>query len=109
MKLDLTQKVERVESFEERLGVTFSGIYAVASDEDTVHVRGEILSRSGDALSQSIRITATVFDDKGRVIETSTESVDKEEFFGFALFDIRLEVEAKDISRIRLHPAPSRY
>ncbi len=107
MKKDLTYLIERVEPFEQRLNVELSGLYATSNDDDDmISVRGEIRCSQGDTLIQSVKLTVTVFDSAGRVLETEDTYIDNKNFFGFELFDIDIWVSGYDVAKLRLHPSP---
>jgi hypothetical protein len=106
MKRDLTKLIERVESFEQRLDVVLSGLYAASEDDsDWVSVRGELRPRQGDTLRSSVKLTVTAFDAHGRVIDTGHAYFDKDEIFGFETFEIDINVSADNLAKLRLHPS----
>ncbi len=111
---DVTDLVERLEAFEERLGVYVVGLRAATSASDwanTVSVNGELHPADGTGLEKDIEVFADILDRNGRVIATESQSFEREEFFGFQTlsFQIYLQVPLGQIHKIRLYPKASRY
>lgn len=104
MAKDLTDLIERVEAFEERLGVRLEGLFAKA-DEYEIRVNGEVHARNGNKLSKDITIVVTAHDTAGRVIGVQGRSVFADDFFGFEAFTRSLEhVEDIQPAKIRVYP-----
>lgn len=100
---DVSNLIERVEPFEERLGVRLEGLFA-RNRGKYVEVNGELYSRGGDELDQDIEIVVTVYDASGRVIAVDDYSYFADEFFGFEPFSILARVEGMQPAKIRVHP-----
>lgn len=111
-KIDLTSKIERLEAFEERLGVDFKSISAFMDldddyDEDsylTVDVRGEIHSASGMQIDQDIIVVFAAYDDLDRIIGTSEARFYSDDFFGLDTFSESVNISIPNISKIRVYP-----
>lgn len=108
-KKDVTSLVQRLDAFEERLGVRIEALSAFESegysdDEVEVIVRGELHSESGTDLEQSVVLDLVVYDGEGRVIETENKYFRMDSFFGFAPFQMSVCVTAGLMKRLRLIP-----
>lgn len=107
-KVDLTSKIERVEAFEERVGVRFQGMSAFldADDDDyiSLQVHGEIHASSGAELTDDVNVVIAVYDQSDRVIGTDTSYYNSDSFFGFEAFSESLNLSVKNISKIRIYP-----
>jgi hypothetical protein len=106
-EIDLTSKIERVEAFEERVGVRFQGMSAFLDADDdyiSLRVHGEIHASSGAELSDDVSVVIAVYDQSDRVVGTDTSYYYSESFFGFEAFSETLSLSVKNISKIRIYP-----
>ncbi len=106
---DITELIQRMEAFEARLNVAFEALSAFETkdqyeDDHSVVVRGELHATSGSTINQDIELQLSVFDSNGRVIETASDYIDSEKFFGFHAFDINCTVPPKTVTKLRLVP-----
>lgn len=118
---DQTKKLERLEAFEERLGVRIEALYANLDEGSGytvnnkflpgIRITGEIHPKEGTQLAQRIKIVADAYDLDGRVVCTeSTASFDPEIFYGYETFGIVVgRIPAAQIVKIRVYPKPARY
>jgi hypothetical protein len=104
MNTDVTHLIERLEAFEEQLGVSFEGLYAVIVEDNYIKVNGELILIKGSQLSQNIKIQLSAYDLIGRVIATTDHIVLKGRFLGLDTFSGYLECPSADISKIRIYP-----
>jgi hypothetical protein len=97
----MTAFVERAPLMEQRLGVSFAGLYAYGDDQ-YVHVNGEMRSSAGDQLSQDVEIVVNLYDAGGRMLGTMNEYVKADAFFGFESFSLSedLEEDQAQVTRI---------
>ena len=108
-KKDITSIVQRLDAFEERLGVRIEALSAFESVEDfdgeiEVTVRGELHSEGGTTLDQDVDLEVAVYDGEGRVVETSSQRFRTDSFFGFATFQISVYLTPGLAKRLRLIP-----
>lgn len=108
-KIDLTAKLERLEAFEERLGVTFKSLSAFIDDDDdddyiSVDVRGEIHAASGTKIKNDVEVMIAAYDTLDRVIGTSETRYYSDDFFGLDTFSESVTVSIRQISKIRIYP-----
>lgn len=92
--------VERLEVFEDRLGVSFDGVYATLTwfdgkDDDGekfITVNGEIRPVSGSAIKEDFRIKLVAYGSNGEVLGMNwdCDCLEAETFFGFHVFSITL-------------------
>jgi hypothetical protein len=106
MSKDITQLIERLELFEERLGIRLEGLYAEISDDcQWVTVNGEVHALEGMKLKQDIRIVGAVYDNSGHVLSTNDHGVLAAEFYGFKVFALPIELPPRaNITKIRIYP-----
>ncbi len=101
---DVSHLIERLEAFEDRLGVRLEGLYAAQNTEyGHLKVNGELHPREGNELDDDIEIVLTVYDAAGRVVGVTTEYVDSDRFFGFEAFS----ASVRDIDapvKVRVYP-----
>ncbi len=108
-KKDITEIVQRLDAFEDRLGVRIEAMSAFESkdeyeDEAEITVRGELHSVHGTSLDQNVTLGVYVYDAEGRVIETASRYIVAKSFFGFHTFEISCYVTPGIAKRIRLVP-----
>ncbi len=106
---DITAGLQRLDAFEQRLNVRFEALSAfetkqVYDEEHEVVVRGELHSTSGTKITGDIDIQLSIYDCEGRVIQTESEYVDSEKFFGFHTFEMICSVPPKTVAKVRLVP-----
>lgn len=104
-KNDLTDLIERVEAFEERLGVRLEGLFAKVTRDDRFVINGELHARNGKKLARELKVVGTAYDSRGRVIDVNDRSFFADEFFGFEAFTMTLSYEDIPPARIRVYPA----
>lgn len=101
--------VERLEAFEDRLGVSLEGLLAmVRSCDETDNrfiVNGELHSREGASLAQDTIIVVSAHDTSGRVLKTLEKYFRKASFFGFEAFEISTYLPiSMVVSKVRVYP-----
>ena len=106
---DVTPTIERLEAFEKRAGVrvdAMSGFLTEPDDdgEQRLNVRGELHLTDGATLDQSLLLELSVFDEQGRVIETTSDVIDEETFYSFHTFDFSVYLPAHVFVRARIVP-----
>lgn len=102
---DITSITERLEAFEDRVGLRLEGLYARFDREsEQVEVTGEAHATAGMELESSVQLVVSVYDAQGRVISTSSTYVDSDSFFGFEVFDITAFNVSLKPARVRIFP-----
>jgi len=100
--------VERLEAFEERLGITLEGVtakfYLHEDGGNWMYVLGEVYPIDGTKINKNIEIIATAHDDSGRVLYKSDTRVEAESFYGFEAFEIVIPNAYLQVSKIRVYP-----
>ena len=110
--MDCTHLIERLEAFEERMGVRLEALFAHSNNKGYtppgtyLKICGELHPREGSAIQQKISLVVDVYDDVGRLVGGNSRSFSPEDFFGFETFEINTHLEASKlkISKIRLYP-----
>jgi hypothetical protein len=101
---DVTDLIERLEAFEDRLGVNLEGLFAEVSQDGYANVNGELHLREGTELERDIEVVATIYDSSGRVLAVDDARFDSDSFFGFEAFSLFMEVGNKKPAKIRVYP-----
>lgn len=105
---DVTDLIERLEAFEDRLDVSLEGLFAkLYKDIDRINLNGEIHPRIGAKLHKDVKLVATVYDSDGRVIETSSTYFFADSYFGFEVFSLPLDIGDIQPVKIRVYPQDS--
>jgi hypothetical protein len=109
MQKDITNLVERLEVFEDRLDVRIEAVYACMKNIGLnwhVTVNGELHPRGGAQLSQDIILNVDFLDPAGRVLGATAKLFSAQSFYGFQTFTFSFDVGRADILKVRLHPKP---
>lgn len=106
-KKDLTDLIERVEAFEERLGVRLEGLFAKMEDDGELRINGELHARNGTGLEDDIEVTVTAYDSTGRVISVADLFFNSDSFFGFEAFTSYLDFDDIEPAKLRVYPRAS--
>lgn len=106
---EITELLERLEAFEDRIGVRLDALYAYYEDhwdeqqgKIEVHVLGEIHVCGGTQLEKSVDVDLAIYDAAGRLVATTGQSIDEDTFFGFETFHLTCDVMKNQLARIRL-------
>lgn len=104
-KTRLKKCIERIEVFEEKLGLSLSNISVNVSSDFRIAIFGEVMTLDGLDLAQSIYINAILYNSEGEIIDKSAISFYKGKFMGFETFEINFYEDniALEIDRIRLY------
>jgi len=101
----LFNKIERLEAFEERLGVRFENISLRVHDNGWVQLMFELHSDS-TTLENRITIECTAYDSNGQILDVKNKHALPGYFFVFEVFDILFMEDgiADKINKLRLYP-----
>lgn len=108
-KQDITSHLERMEAFEERLGVNLRGLYATmqppseCNEEYAIEINGELHPTNGSDLGHDLDIVVTLHDSNDRVLSKDTYYVDSDNFFGLEAFEV-CSYSSAEPTRIRVYP-----
>lgn len=104
MRLEVTDRVERIEATERKFGIRLEALYAVfeKTDYDTsVTVNFDIV---GDgALEQAIDVVVGAYNEQGQLVATSSHLLNDDSFEGLDSASVDLDCETP-LARIRLYP-----
>lgn len=108
MGKDVTDVIERLGAFEDRVSVSLEGLYASIDKYGWLTLNGEAHTQAGTELAQDIEVIGTVHDRDGRVLCMRGEPVWADEFFGFHAFSLNLgDVSDIELNKIRVYPKAS--
>ena len=107
--IDVTSRIERLEVFEERLGVTLENLSAFVQDSGAdsstpLVVCGELQPLNGTKLQGNVELVVAAYDSSGRVIGTSSCIYFADEFFGLETFDLIVVLPMNQVSKVRVYP-----
>jgi hypothetical protein len=107
-KIDITEKIERLEAFEERSEVILESLSVFLNDDGTdsipLKICGELLARNGTELQQDIELVVSAYDESGRVIKTCSKFYNVDSFFGLEIFEVDMILPIPNVSKIRIYP-----
>lgn len=105
---DITYLIERLDALEDRENVRFEALFAqfylTAEGYHYVRLCGEAHPREGLEIGHHLKVAVTLYDPKGRVINTGACYLSiPEKFYGFEAF--QLDVNAgEQVVKIRIYP-----
>ena len=101
----LFNKIERLEAFEERLGVRFENISVKVNNNGWVTVFFELHTNS-TTLENIIRIECIAYDTDSQILEVEYNRAYPDTFFGFQVFRFHFAEDgiANKINKLRLYP-----
>ena len=113
MQKQLSGLIERLEAFEQRVGVELRGLYASRNEAGDIHINGELHSTLNPELDINIQVVATLYDSGGYVLYTESYPFIRETFFGFEAFSIWIPKfcmpDDNKVSKIRVYPKKAGY
>jgi len=106
---DVKRIVERLDAFEEQVGVRLEGVTAFQSKkkhngEVSVSVRGELHLVKGTSLADDIDVEMIIYDAEGRVVAKDNKFIGSKSFIGFQAFQTSCRVAPELVKKIRLVP-----
>lgn len=102
----LFTKIERLEAFEERLGVSIQNLSISYNYEyGNSFIFFELHSNEGNTIKDTIIIECIFYDKEGSIIFKSHKTINQSNFFGFEILSFRIMDEfLSQINKIRLYP-----
>ncbi|MBG6110603.1 hypothetical protein IWX84_001482 [Flavobacterium sp. CG_9.10] len=102
----LINRIERLEAFEERLGVSIQNLSVSYNyDYGNSFVFFELHSNEGSTIKDRITVECIYYGIDGSIIYQNDNTVSPADFFGFEVISFRVQDEFLDqISKIRLYP-----
>jgi hypothetical protein len=104
MSENIELPIERLEAFEERLGVTIEGLFACSRSNELITINGELHCREGNELSQNINLVVSAHNTSGSIVGASNIIIMANSFFCFEIFSANFFVFAGSVSKIRIYP-----
>ena len=110
-KHEITSIVERLELIEEKLGISFTSIYATvqkriwSSPPDfLLRINFDILSTSGGAVEHAFHVRAVAYNEAGQAIGKGEIFVNNDSFLGFDSKSFEISADQSPV-KVRLFPA----
>ncbi len=100
---DATHLIERLEAFEERVGVRLEALFAYI-ENDYLTVNGEMHPREGSTIEQDIVVHVDAYDSLGRLVAKTETTLSADGFFGFEAFHTLEQLPIRGLSKIRVYP-----
>jgi hypothetical protein len=103
----LTRKIERLDAFEERLGISLDKLsVSVPNDYNLLTISGEVHQTSSASISGNIEIVAVVYDAEGIIVQSGEVTLWAQHFAGFDVFKLTLYGNEIGLiaDRIRIFP-----
>lgn len=106
---DVTEVIERLEAFEERLGVRVEALNAssflgAGTNVPWLRVCGELHALDGLAIEHQIQVVVDAYDLSGKLLNTGSQWLSEPgKFYGFETFSIQVNVIGR-VAKIRVYP-----
>lgn len=103
---NLLKRVERLEAFEDKLGVYFDKLSLKIKDDFSFMILGEVHSKNGTSLEHGFEVTCVLYDTEDSILEQKTKYILKDNFLGFEIFEINFYRDgiANEVNKIRIYP-----
>lgn len=105
---DVTHLIERLEAFEERIGVRLEALFAhieeCMGETAYLNVKGEVHPREGATIKESIYVHVDACDSSGRLVAMNNDGIEADKFFGFEAFEVEMRLPIRELSKIRVYP-----
>lgn len=99
--------IERLEAFEERMGVSIEGAFAYITPTNFIHVNGELHCLEGNKLNQDVQLVLSAHNASGSVLNSANKTIRSNSFFGLEVFSQSISPCAGIVSKIRIYPKPA--
>lgn len=98
--------VDRIQAFEDKLGVTFQGLFSFIKleQDEWLLISGELHPLNGTNIEQDIQLVISAHDSENRVIGFTKISIAASSFFGFETFSDHIYNCPKSICKVRIYP-----
>lgn len=107
MASDVTKIIDRLEAFEERVGVRLESLFGYVTD-GYLTVNGVVYPRQGQVIEQDTEVHLDAYDSAGRLVADDEADLWKNGFFGFETFQLGVPLPAGDLASIRVYPKRGR-
>jgi hypothetical protein len=104
MSENIELPVERVEAFEERLGVRLESLFVAKTSNDYVSIHGELHTNEDLKISQDIELICSVYNTSGSVVGVEKMNISSKSFLCFETFSCFVNKCPKDASKVRIYP-----
>lgn len=103
MDIDVTNKIERLPDFEDRLGVVLDCLSAFV-DKDHLEVRGEFRSKKPGLIRGDTDVVIAIYDSANRVVGVASHNIYEDSFCGLEMINVWMKISSPQISKIRIYP-----
>lgn len=103
--MELTARIERMETLEDRVGISLEALYAAFEYNDygnSLRVNFDVIATAGE-LSCNIHLVVGAYNSSGQLLATDTASAYEEDFFGLDSMSVRMDC-SEPPARIRVYP-----
>lgn len=100
----ILNRIERLEAFEERLGVSIQNLSIKIGSY--ISLFAELHSITGTSINENIEVECVLYDKDGLVIDKTTKNIDADDFFGFQVLEMNFFGDdlAEQVGKIRIYP-----
>ena len=107
LEKDILKRIERLEAFEERLGVSIQNLSVrIESERKWLTIFYELYSASGTTIKEYVTLECILYDEYGLIIDKENFTVGPDKFFGFEVIkaEFREYGIAERVGKIRVYP-----
>jgi hypothetical protein len=104
MSKNIELPVERVEAFEERLGVKFESLFVAKTSNNYVSINGEIHTNEDLKITQDIELVFSVYNASNSVVGVKKMNISSKSFLCFETFSCFIDKCPEDVIKVRIYP-----
>ena len=104
MSENIELPVERLEAFEERLGVTLESLFVAKTSNNYVSINGELHTNEDLKITQDIELVFSVYNASNLVVGVKKMNISSKSFLCFETFSCLVGECPEDMSKIRIYP-----
>lgn len=105
LEKNLLKRIERLEPFEDRLGIYFDKMSVKVNEDLTFVIYFEVHSIKGTNLENTLRVFCVLYNLEDSILAKTDIYVQREKFFGFTTKEFWFSgVIATDVNKIRIYP-----
>jgi hypothetical protein len=104
MSENIELPIERLEAFEERLGVKFESLFIAKTSNDYISINGELHTNEGLKITQDIELVFSAYNASNSVVGTKKMNISSKSFLCFETFSCFINKCPGDVSKVRIYP-----
>lgn len=98
--------IERIEEFEDRLGISLDNISVKAEEEGWFYVYCEVTANNGGALDSTLNVQCIAYAKNGSILSMESTYVIQDRFYGFEVLEFAFQEDGlfPQVDRLKVFP-----